>query len=390
MRITRPRPDEPIRLIENKAGVKYRAVLTTGRHPDGRRRQETTTHDTLSDAREWVSETRLAVRRGTHMARDRSTVADVLTAWEESRRDVRPITLNTYRSVLRPVRARLGAMKVQDVRRSDVDTFVSWLITEGGKAGKGVSHRTVVLTIGTLRQAFSYAVAEGMIPASPVEGVKAPRRRAEDERTVTVWTADQLAAFIAQADQHDWAALWRLTAAGLRRSEVCGLRWDAVDLDAGAVAVRQGRVVYSGTVATDDPKSRASRRVVPVESMHAGTVTLLRSLSAQQARDRLAAGSAWQNSGYVLVDALGAPAHPDAYSEAFRAVCVAAGVPTIRLHDVRHSLATLLHSGGTAPAHAASLLGHGIPVHLATYVTPTQDGVNAAGAALAGVLAQAQ
>jgi integrase len=74
----------------------------------------------------------------------------------------------------------------------------------------------------------------------------------------------------------------------------------------------------------------------------------------------------------------------------FREVCRAAGVSVIRLHDVRHSVATLLHSAGTAPAHAAALLGHGLPVHMATYVTATQDGVDLAGAALSRVLAEAK
>ena len=78
------------------------------------------------------------------------------------------------------------------------------------------------------------------------------------------------------------------------------------------------------------------------------------------------------------------------HSDEFRAVSREAGVPVIRLHDVRHSVATLLHSAGTAPAHAAALLGHGLPVHVATYVTATQEGVDAAGAALGRVFAEAK
>lgn len=390
-RVSQPRPGEPIRVVLSKHGPpRYRGVLTTGIHPDGRRRQTTTTHDTLTDARTWVSETRLAVRRGTFTAPDRRTVDDLLTAWEDSRRDIRPITLNTYKSVLRPVRARLGAMRVQDVHRSDVDGFVGWLIAEGGKSGKGVSHRTVSLTIGTMKQAWRYAVDEGMIPASPVEGVKPPRRRAEDERTVIVWTAEQLAAFTHHADRHEWAALWRLTAAGLRRSEVCGLTWDAVDLDAGTVAVTQGRVVYSGTIATDDPKSRASRRVMPLEQTLPGSVGVLRGLRAQQAAQRLAAGSAWEDSGFVLADALGRPVHPEAYSAAFRALCQTAGVPVVRLHDVRHSVNKRLEEAGLSAEFRAQFLGHSKIVNLEHYTVSTDAGMQAAAEAYAATFAQAR
>jgi integrase len=73
--------------------------------------------------------------------------------------------------------------------------------------------------------------------------------------------------------------VWRLTLCGLRRSEIMGLKWDAVDLDRGEVKIEAGRVLLDGhRTATDDPKSRASQRSVPVEDIQLGTVALLRSL----------------------------------------------------------------------------------------------------------------
>jgi integrase len=94
------------------------------------------------------------------------------------------------------------------------------------------------------------------------------------------------------ADEDDWAAGWRLTLCGLRRSEVMGMRWEAVDMERGEVVVQAGRVLLDGTrTATDDPKSSASHRTVPVEDMHRGTVALLRSLKARQAADRLVLGA---------------------------------------------------------------------------------------------------
>jgi integrase len=78
---------------------------------------------------------------------------------------------------------------------------------------------------------------------------------------------------------------------GLRRSKVLGLTWDCVDLDRGEIVVQAGRVLLDGRrTATDDPKSAASRRTVPVEEIQPGTVALLRSLRARQAADRLVLG----------------------------------------------------------------------------------------------------
>lgn len=93
---------------------------------------------------------------------------------------------------------------------------------------------------------------------------------------------------------------------------------------------------------------------------------MLRSLSARQAESRLAIGST--GSGYVLVDGLDQPIRPEAYSDRFRDLCRVACVPTIRLHDVRHTVALVLHRAGQAPADAAALLGHSVAVHLTTYV----------------------
>jgi integrase len=113
---------------------------------------------------------------------------------------------------------------------------------------------------------------------------------------------------------------------------------------------------------------------------------LLRTLRAAQAADRLWAGSATATAATSSWDALGAPLRPAVCSDRFRRRCPAAGVPTITLHSVRHSLTLWLHQLGIAPADAAALLGHNVEVHLATYLP--HSGAAGIGAA-AGALGQA-
>jgi len=273
-------------------------VLTTGARPDGSRRQTTRTFRTLGAARAWVAETRTQVARGTFTAPDRGTLAGLCERWLTARRDVREVTRNGYRQVLRPVVGRLGQRRVQDIGRADVEALVDWLGSEGGQRGHGLGHRSVVYTLGTLRQVLAYGVAEGLLPANPAEGVRAPREQHSDNRRVTVWDPADVVRFRRVADADAWAAGWRLTLCGLRRSEVLGLSWRSVDLDAGTVRVEASRVLLDGhRTAVDQPKSAASRRAVPVEAMHAGTVALMRSARASQAADRLAAGPAYTDTG---------------------------------------------------------------------------------------------
>ncbi len=361
--------------------------MDAGRKADGGRRQVTSTFATLRGAREFVAETRTAVARGNYTAPAGVDFDALCSAWLASKVDCREVTRLGYAQVLKPIRARIGARKVQSIRLPDVEAVMVALATEGGQRSRPLSHRSLAYTLGTLRQVFAYAVRAGLVATNPTQAVKVPKAAHDDGRALLVWDPAQLLAFRAVADADEWAGGWRLALSGLRRSEVLGMAWEAVDMDAGTAVVRAGRVAVDGSrTATGDPKSKASRRTVPVEAMHPGTVGLLRSLSARQAAERRNAGLAYTDGGLVLVDALGRPVRPEAFSDRFGVLCRRAGVPVVRLHSVRHSVALMLHRAGVAPADAASLLGHSVQVHLSTYVPRTEQGAQTAGAMLGQVL----
>ncbi|SRR6266508_3708955 len=171
----------------------------------------------------------------------------------------------------------------------------------------------------------------------------------------------------------------RLTLCGLRRSEVLGLEWPCVNLDAGTIGVAKGRVKTGRGKETShgDAKSDESHRVVPVEFIHPGTAVALRALWESQGRP---------SDGPVIRDTAVQPVDPDTYSQRFRAITKLAGVPDLgSIHNVCHSIATALHDDGVEPRKAASLLGHTVPTHLAFYV-PTDDVGAAEAAKSAGTL----
>ncbi len=384
-RRAQPRKGEPIRDVMLSTGPAYRATVDTSQKGE-KRSQRTATFASLAGARAWVAETRHRVAQGEYLPTDGLTLRALADRWLSTRTDVREVTRYGYAVALRPLLdhgpkgARFGDRRVQDITPEEVSAMVAALGQDGGGLrGKGLGHRSIVYGLGTLRQVLSYGVRTGVLRVSPAEHAKPPRQRTGDRREVATWTPAELREFVTATDGDEWAHGWRLAACGLRRSEALGLRWRDVDRDSGAVTIRQGRVAVGTRSAVDDPKSGQSRRTVPAESIWPGT--------------RAALSAAWLASadkspdGFVITDAAGRAPLPERFSDRFRDVSTAAGLPAIRLHSLRHSLAMTMHRRGVAPRDAAALLGHSVQVHLSTYLPGDASGAASAAAALGQALA---
>lgn len=383
MRVSEPKPHEPIRLVQNKSGHVYRVTLDVSAKGE-KRRQVTTTWPTLAAARSHVIDTRASLAKGSYTAPNGETLRQLADRWLASRVDIREVSRDGYRQVLTRTLTRIGDRPVQTIRTADVAEHLGWLSREGSKSGGPLKPRSVQMVRAVLVQVFDLAVAETTIPSNPARAARRPRARIAKGRDLEHWTAAQLRAFVTAADADPWAAAWRLSASGLTRADVLGLRWSDVDLAAGAVSVSQGRTALSdGTSVVEDPKSEQRRRRIEFEVCWPGTVDRLRQLRKAQAADRLAAGPAWSDSGYVVVDSLGQPVAPQVYSDRFRRITTAAGLPPIVLHSLRHSIAFLLHDAGVSPADAAAFLGHTVEVYLSTYLPHSgSSGISAAAKAL--------
>jgi integrase len=218
----------------------------------------------------------------------------------------------------------------------------------GALQDRKLSHRAIVYTLGTIRQVLAYGISSGLLSVNVAASVKPPRKQHSKAAVDTTpkdepWTHSELLHFREVADCHEWAAVWGLTLCGLRRSEIMGMTWGCVDLERGEVRIEHGRVLLDGRrTATDDPKSTASRRTISVDEIQPGTVALLRTLKARQAADRLSLGAGYLETGLVLVDELGKPVRPELYSDRFRRLSRQAGLRTIHLHLVRHTLAVAM------------------------------------------------
>jgi integrase len=364
---------------------RYSFRVDTGRGPDGRRVQEYRTFDRRDDAVKALARIQHESGQGTYVRPSRETLSEYLDTYlEGATRNLRASTRRNYEDALLPVREHLGGRRLQGISKGDIEGLVSWMLSagrrRGGKAGTGLSARSVRLTLGRLAAALELAVAEGKLARNPARYVKPPAHAPRERET---WTAAEVRAFLPVADADRLAACWRLSLYGLRRGEVLGLRWRDIDLKAPALTVRQARVLAGYEVRTEPPKSRSGARSLPLD---AALVATLKALKARQAAERLAAGPAYERTGFVAADELGRPVHPEWYTDEFHRVSDRAGVRRIRLHESRHTACSLMEKADVPVSVIAAWAGHYSGAFtMATYVHANPDDLAAGRDALAAV-----
>ena len=180
------------------------------------------------------------------------------------------------------------------------------------------------------------------------------------------WSGAQLAAFLEATSDDRLHGLWHLLAlTGMRRGEALGLRWEDVDLEAGRLSVRRALIPNGKTVVVSEPKTARGRRVVALDP---GTVNVLKAQAARQLQEQPEWDEASSDSGYVFTKEDGTPYHPEVVSRFFRQAVKRAMLPEIRLHDLRHTNATLALRAGIHPKVVSERLGHAtVSITLDTY-----------------------
>lgn len=220
----------------------------------------------------------------------------------------------------------------------------------------GLKGSTIRLYHRTLHCALAEAVRLDIIPRNVAEIVSPPKVR---KREYVILTPDQVRVLVESLRDHRHEAIVLLAlGAGLRASEVLGLRWADVDLETGIIRVRQlVRHTKGGSYIFTQPKTDSSLRTVRAPAM---LLDALRRHRARQIEQRLQAGARWLGHDLVICTAVGAPLWrvaliPKILMPALRR----AGLPTnVRFHDLRHSFASLLLAQGVPIKTVSEALGH--------------------------------
>lgn len=281
---------------------------------------------------------------------------------------VRPSTALSYaRNMRLHVLPHLGAVKLRDLKGSDLSRLYRALL-EGGhrghRKGAGLSPRTVRYLHTIVHKALGAALRDELVDRNAADAAEPPRAQdaAEAAPEMTTWSAPQVDAFLGWVrDDRYGPAFHFLATTGMRRGEALGLRWADVDLEAGKVSIRRTLIVVGHQVTYGYTKTGKGR----VIELDAGTVAVLRQQRARQGQDRWLFRSGYQDGDLVFSHPDGRPFHPERFSREFdRKVArynrehPEAPLPRLRLHDLRHTWATLALRAGVHPKVVAERLGH--------------------------------
>jgi integrase len=342
-----------------KRGKSWSVVLDLGRDAAGKRKREWHSgYRTKKDAERARIELLSSIDKNTHVSPSKLTVNNFLAdEWLPAiRASVRPSTLDSYEQMIRVhVAPTLGATKLQKLTAAQLNGFYADLLEGGRRDGKGLAPKSVRNIHVVLRKALGDAVRWNLLTRNPAEFADPPKLVDSGRREMASWTAQELSTFLDATSDHHLFAAWLLAAStGMRRGEVLGLRWQDIDFNNSRLGVRQTVITVNYEVLLSTPKTVKGRRSIALDSR---TLATLKEHRKRQLEERMSVGI-YHDKGLVFARPDGGPIHPDFFSQSFDRLVAKTKLPRIRLHDLRHTHATLALQAGVHPKVVSERLGH--------------------------------
>ena len=252
--------------------------------------------------------------------------------------------------------------RLQDVRPSDIQAFVDFL-------KQSLSPQSIKKIMVPLNGAFDEAVRNDIVQYNPCDKVKLPTAKTKFKgQSLTIEQTMKLLSAIEQ-DPYKvgiMLAIWL----GLRRSEIAGLRWQDVDLVHDKVFIRNTKTRFKGIIEVEQTKSESSRRDIAIPLYLHNYLTMVK---ATQEHNRKLCGNSYVDELHVCVNADGTPQSVEYPYRTLKVLEKKLGLPDVRLHDLRHTAATLLVDSGMSLEKVRDYLGHDdIGVTAGTYVHPAE------------------
>lgn len=332
----------------------YYVCMDFGQDETGRRVKKYKTYPSLAQARRGLRD--FQAERDSHQQVSPRTITldQWLDYWmsEVIIPNRAETTVYGYRKIIENhLSEALGGIRLQVLSPQHLQQYYTMLMRD-----KGLSANTVRRHHDLLSCSLHFALRQDMIVRCPTERVEPPRVIPKEAR---FYSPENLKRLYALSEGHWLEIIVKLAGSlGLRREEICGLRWDSVDFNLRKIHIKAARTAAGANIVLKETKNRSSNRVLHLND---DLLRLLKRERARQAQNRLALGEAWPDTGLVAVDDQGVPYSPNAVSLAFTRFIRKNGLPKITLHGLRHTFATVASAQGAPLFDIGKALGHSTP-----------------------------
>ena len=348
--------------IRRRSKNSWEISIDLGRDAKGNRmRKFLNVKGKKSDAERKLREILSTLDKGLPLDMSKETLGTYLITWHGSYAvpNTRPRTADRYMTDIKNhLIPHMGDVLLTKLTPSHIQT------TEAKMLSSGLSKRSVLHAHRVLSQALKHAVEKGHIWRNPCDMVRAPRI---SRASIEVPNPETVINILEKAKNTlHYPAFHLLTYTGARRGEICGLRWDDVDLLNKRISIKRSAVTMKGKgVVMCPPKTETGKRNIAIDSY---TVDVLRAHKGTQLVQGLELELPHSNLEYVFTDALGQPLDPYVLTNTWRRLMSAMDITGVRLHDLRHFHASLLFRSNTHPKVVQERLGHStISITLDTY-----------------------
>lgn len=314
------------------------ADLVTGK----RRQKSQTVKGTKREAERALRDVLVSIEQGTYVKANKITVGEWLRRWlnDYASMNVTDRTLESYKSIVeRHLVPSLGRIMLADLQPLHIQGYYGKKRLNGRADGKGgLSNRSIVYQHRILCKSLDHAVKMGLVVRNAAKVVEAPR---VSKVTMSTLSPEEVIRFLDVARDTDYYVYFAtLLYTGLRRGELLALRWRNLDLQkATLTVVETGYKLGDGRYIIKEPKTPQSRRSV---TLPPSLVELFKAYRLDQQLMRIEEGTRLDADEFVFVRPDGSPINPGAVSLAFRRIIKRAGLKHVRIHDLRHTHATLM------------------------------------------------
>ena len=334
-----------------KRGDHYSIVLHLGRDPktDKRTRKWESGFRTKRDAEKRLGELLHQLNGGINVKPTRNTLGGFMVDWLDNyvSTRVRARTLEGYRQRAKHIIGDIGSIPLADLRPNHITRYYT-------DKSESLSPGTLIKHHNLIRDCLSHAVRWDLLVRNVAEAVEPPRARKKEMRAFSV---PEIHKFLSACPQGPWHTMFHtLIWTGIRRSELLGLRWSDLNLDMASMQVRQSLVrLQDGTYVIEEPKTFKGLRSLDLAP---STCLSLKAHRENQKRDAALLGIPFSEIDLVFGHPDGSPRTPSTVTQQFRRTARRAGFSDVRLHDLRHTHASLMLQQGTDMKTTSTRLGH--------------------------------